>query len=329
MKAATLIGEREFEVGDVNEPELAPGGVIVHIKSVGVCGTDLHEYNAGRGPARMGHEYSGEVVEVGADVTDIRVGDRLAGRGGPAFSEYMSVALGLHDVVTSGAVLVPDGMSYEAACMIEPVSCGVNAAERASPEPGDVVVVIGAGMIGQATWQAFRAMGVAKIIVSEIGSKRLEVARSLGPDIVVKADEDDLTKLVNEETSGRGADIVADCVGSAMTFQQAIEVARGGGFWRGIRPGRSSADDLAGQGGKIVLVGLGGNVDFPMDTMILKGITIVGSICGPLAPARDLMADNRIETEPLITHELPLGDINDAFHLAANPNVAVKVLIKI
>lgn len=330
MKAALLHGVKDFRMENVDDPNLSPDGVIIRVKAIGVCGTDLHQYRAGPGkaPMRMGHEWSGEVVDVGANVTDIKKGDRIAGRGEPAFAEYMSIPWGLHNTASYGTVFLPDDMPYEVGAMVEPVSCGVNAARRAEPKSENTVVVLGAGMIGQATWQAFRAMGVSKIIVSEIGKKRLEVTEALGPDIVVDADERDLAEVVNEATSGRGADIVADCVGSSKTIQQAVDIARGGGFWQAIQRGGNNAGDMPDEGGKIVLVGLGGQVEFPLDRTIVKGLTVIGSICGALTPARDLMAQGKIEIAPLITHEFPLDEINEAFEVSTIPDKAMKVVLK-
>lgn len=333
MKAAVLHGKEDFKVEDVDDPRLSPDGVIIRVKAVGVCGTDLPTYHwgPGRGPMRMGHEYSGEVVEVGANVTDIKKGDRIAGRGEPAFAEYLSIPRGLHDGKCYQAVIVPDDMPYEVACMAEPLSCGVNAVRRAEPKTGDTVVVMGAGMIGQGTWQTFRAMGVSRIIVSELGRKRLKVTEALGPDRVVKADESDLAGIVSEMTSGKGADIVADCVGSAKTLQLAMDMARGCGWWYSTQPGPSDADDLASEGGKVMLVGLtglAGKMDFNLDQAICKGLKMIGSICGDLIPARDLMAQGKIDIMPLISHEFALDEINEAFRMAANPDESVKVVIK-
>ncbi|MDE0453425.1 MAG: zinc-binding dehydrogenase [Gammaproteobacteria bacterium] len=323
MKAAILVGPKEFRVDDIDEPKVSDDGFVIRVKSVGVCGTDIHEYNQGHG--QRGHEYSGEVVEVGPNAKGVKVGDRVAGRGGPAFAEYMAVSRGLHDTVTSGAVLLPEDMSHELACMIEPVSCGLNAVELAQPGPDDVVVVLGGGMLGQAVWQSMRARGAGKIIVSEIGTRRLDVTRSLGADVVVKADEEDLVSVINGITGGNGADIVADCVGSEATFQTAVDIAKGGGFWQAIRRRGAPTTEL---GAKIVMVGLGGNTRIPTEQVIIKGLTIIGSICGELTAARDLMADGKIDMTPLITHEYSLTEINDALNMASNPHDALKVLVK-
>ena len=105
-------------------------------------------------------------------------------------------------------------------------------------------------------------------------------------------------------------------------------IARGGDFWQAIQPPDKRPTDMPDEGGKIVLVGLGGQVDFPLDRAIVKGLTIIGSICGALTPARDLMAQRKIEIAPLITHEFPLDDINDAFEASTKPDEAVKVVLK-
>jgi len=330
-------------VEDIDEPKVEPGGIIVGVKVCGICGSDLYRYDAGPPQGRMGHEYSGEVVEVGAGVTGIKKGDRVAGRGGRAFAEYMSIPRAwIGRDFDCWTVMLPADMSYEVGATIEPISVGVNVARRAEPRAGDTVVVLGAGMIGQGTWQAFRAMGASRVIVTEIGEKRLEVTGALGADMVINALEEEPVKKVLEATSGEGADIVAECAGAAATLEQATDMVRAGGFWkmsrdwqtteaRGLsRPSDTMATDtLLSDGGKIMLVAApGGPFEWRPGSLVGKSVSVIGCIAGAIAPAMDLMQQGKIDTRPLITHEFPLEDVSEAFRVQANPEEAIKVLVK-
>ena len=273
MKAAVLHGPRDFRVEDVVDPKLASDGIVLRVKAFGICGSELPLYERGLPSERVqergveavsmsmtGHEFSGEVVEVGADVNNVRPGDRIAAGGYYGFSEYRSIP--------ARAVLpLPDNMSYEVGATIEPVGIGVGLAMKAEPVLGDTVAVLGAGMIGQGTWQVFKAMGASKAIVIDIVEKRLEVAKALGADVVINAAEDDAVEKVNEITSGEGVDIVAYCCTAPTAFQQAFEIVRGGGLYqmqvRGITTVAGRPIDPQSLGGKVVMVAAPPQVSIP------------------------------------------------------------------
>jgi len=279
----------------------------------------------------LGHEFSGEVTEVGANVTDLKPGMRVAVGGAGAYAEYVGVP---RVMLNRNIFPLPDDMSFEAGATTEPVSVGVNAAKRAEPKADDLVVVLGAGMIGQGTWQAFKAMGASRVIVCEMGKKRLEVTRALGADMVINVAEEDPVEKINELTSGQGADIVAECAGSASALRQATEMVRGGGYWQmtrgmytGIQP-RPPVDMLS-DGGKIMMVAVYENmVEWQPTPVMVKGVRMIGCIAGRLGEALELMRAGKIKTQPLITHEFPLDDITAAFEMQERPEEAVKVVIR-
>ena len=338
MKAAVLHGAKEFRIETVDDPTLEPNGIIVKVKACGICGSDLHRYHQGASPQAqgiLGHEWGGEVAEVGVNVTDIKPGDRVAVAGGGAYAEYVGIPWAM---LNRNIFQLPDDMSYEVAATIEPVSCGVNAADRAEPKPEDTVVVLGAGMIGQGTWQAFKARGVSKVIVSEIGKKRLELTRALGPDVLINAAEENPVERINEITSGEGADIVADCAGSASALQQATMMVRGGGYWQAMtmrrtgaprQPSNRMAIDILSDGGKIMLVATYESmVEWQPTIPVAKGVRLIGCIAGRLGDSLELMKAGKIDTRSLVTHEFPLDEITAAFEMQAKPEEAVKAVIK-
>ena len=338
MKAASLQGPKDFKVENTDDPVLQPDGIIVKVKACGICGSDLHRWHQGgtqQAQRILGHEWSGEVIEVGSNVSDISQGDRVCVAGAGAYAEFVGVPMA---IVNRNVFPLPDDMSYEVGATIEPISCGVNAAKRAEIKPDDIVVVLGAGMIGQGTWQAFKAMGAAKVIVSEIGEKRLDITRSLGPDVLINAADEDPLSIVNEITEGRGADIVADCAGSASAMQQANTMVRGGGYWQMMqmrasgttpKPGERMALDIISDGGKIMLVATYENpVEWNPTIPLAKGVRLIGCIAGRLGDSLELMRAGKIKTETLVTHEFPLDKITEAFEMQSRPEEAVKVVIK-
>jgi len=338
MKAAIFHGPRDFRVEEVSDPALEPDGAIIRVKACGICGSDLHIYNLGgteQSQRVLGHEFSGEVVDVGANVTDLKPGMRVVVGGAGAYAEYVGIP---RVMLNLNVFPLPEDMSYEAGATTEPTSVGVNAAKRAEPKEDDIVVVLGAGMIGQGTWQAFKAMGVSRVIVSEIGKKRLEVTKALGADIVINAAEEDPVERINEITSGEGADIVADCAGSASSLQQATDMVRGGGYWQlmmgtqiGSQPSsRNRAfTDILSDGGKIMMVAVYENmVEWQPTPVMIKGARMIGCIAGRLGDAMELMRTGKINTQPLITHRFPLDEITEAFAMQARPEEVVKVIIR-
>ena len=337
MKAAIYYGPGDIKVQDVSQPRLEPDGILVKVKTCGICGSDMHPYKVGGviGPGTiMGHEFSGDVVEVGANVKDFNKGDRVTVAGylpcgecywcqrkqyyrcfkmqllgyefPGAFAEYVGVPLALLNMTVFP---LPDELTYEEGATVEPLSVSVHAVRRAEPAAADTVVILGAGMIGQCAMQVFKAMGVAKVIVSEISKKRLEVAKATGADVVINAAEENPVERVQEATSGMWADIVAECAGSPATFHQAIEMVRGSG--------------------KIVLVGIYEEpIKWEPAAIIRKNIKMIGCMGGSFPRAIDFLRSRRVDTKPLITHEFPLDQAREAFETQLKADEAVKVLVK-
>lgn len=343
MKAALFYGAGDMRMEEVDRPKLTPEGIILRVEYCGLCGTELHYYRRGvydykqeawgqtaAAPRIMGHEPSGEVVEVGSEVVGIEPGMRVTVGGGGAFAEYMAVPRALLD---RNVFVLPDDMSYKTGCTVEIVGSTVRGIKRAEAEASDVVVVVGAGTLGQCVAQAFKAEGVAKVIISGFGRKRLETARSLGSDIVVNAAEDDIVEKVMEITAGRGADIVADCAGSATSLVQASEMVRAGPFYRRMRADGSPplpGDAGAGRdGGKVMMMATYEvDVTWQPTSFFFKDARIIASCGGPYGDAIEAMQAGKVNTEPLVTHEFPLEEVTAAFEMAGNTDESIKVALK-
>lgn len=336
MKAGVFYGPRKFRIENVPEPRLEPEGIIVRVKACGICGSDVHYFhNAKDEGIVMGHEFSGDVVEVGNKVTGIKKGDRVAamtgkgcgtcyfcqrgdivrcskmvllGYGIPgAFAEYVSVPylnLGTY------AAKLPCSVTYEEGATLEPLSVALRAVKQAQPQKEDTVIVLGLGIIGLMVIRILKTMGVSHIIASGRREKRLQLAAECGADIVVDAAESDITRIDDNLVKNRGADIVFDCAGSATTFEQALK--------------------MVCRGGKVSLVGLY-QESFNWSPTFLVGndISLLG--CGlkfDIPGALELVAAGKVDTRPFITHTFPLDRIQEAFETQEKDRSAVKVLVK-
>ncbi len=351
MKVAILHGPGDIRLEEAERPKAGDDGLVVRVRAAGICGSDLHPYRKGQGESPVakiaaGHENAGDVVEVGANVKGVDVGDRVwveavlpcfkcdwckeegykrdyfrcrnlkAGgmfglHGG--FAEYLWVPMVVlpeegADIVPS-VIKLPDTMSYQDGALIEPVSVGAYVAKRAEPEPGDVAVVLGAGIIGLASLVNLRVKGVSKIVISDVSERRLQAAREFGADLVVNPTETDMLKQVMEETSGRGADIVVDAAGLPETFLQATQMVR--------------------RDGKIMLVAIYEEpVEFNPNILVLKSVKTIGCISPAFLESFEVMKAGKVKDKQVVSHTFPLDRINEAFETAINTQESIKVMIE-
>ena len=339
MKAAVYHGVQDIGIEDVPEPKIEPGAVIMKVHACGICGSDIHSYQRGPRGGRTdlipGHEFSGDIVEVGAGITGVKKGDRvvamsgrscgecywcktgeftrcsnltMVGLGIPgAFAEYVLVpnfSLGLY------AAKLPANLTHEEGSTAEPVAVGYHAVVQTSPQPEDSCVVIGCGFIGLAIIQILKSMGVKQIIASGHRPKRLQLAKESGADLVIDGAKEDIVPIVKELTGNKGADIVFEVAGTETTFRQSVQMVR--------------------KGGQIDVVGLYGQ-PFPLSPSAFGGdVSLIN--CGlrwDLPGAVDLMKKGKVRTKPLISHQFPLSQVKEAFDTALGVADAVKVLVKI
>ncbi|MBN1664652.1 MAG: zinc-binding dehydrogenase [Deltaproteobacteria bacterium] len=334
MKACVYHGPGDMRVENVRDPELAADGIIIQVKACGICGSDIHRWKIGGvKEARMeagqilGHEFSGEVIEVGANVKYIEkgqrviavgVGLRLNAPGG--FAEYVSIPIAR---LNRTVYLLPDELSYEEGAMLEPLVVGISAAKKGNPTAQDAVAILGMGIIGQCTAQVFKAIGVSKIMVSEIGKKRLELSKTIGAaDIVINALKEDVIARVLEITSGMGADIVVECAGVPITFLQAVDM---------VRPSRLDPKMRLIPGGKVILAAIYERpIEWLPNRLVFSNIEMIGMMGGEgtFPAAIDLVKTGQVNLKPLISHEFPLAQAREAFDTHLKADESVKILIK-
>lgn len=332
MKAAILRDVRDLQVVDTARPEPGDDGVLVRVRTVGICGTDLHTYKLGlfremslpvADGALFGHEFSGDIAAIGphANVPGFAVGDRVTGIALGAYAEYCRVGTGFGG--RPMLVKLPDAVTYEEAATLEPLVVSMTAVERAAPKPGERVLVIGAGMIGLGCVQIMQACyPESEIVVCDVSEKRLAMAAEFGAhrclnarslDLVtaLKADYGASNVMYNATTSGL-LDVVIECAGIPLTLNQALELARPGS-------------------GRVVAVALyeeRPTVDF--NQVVSKNLRITGTLgygAADVERALELIASGRVNRKPLITHRYALADAAQAFEAQINTAETLKAVI--
>ncbi|MFP5078536.1 NAD(P)-dependent alcohol dehydrogenase [Rhizobium sp. YIM 134829] len=260
MRSLVLERQNELRIRDLDPKEtLGPNDVRIAIKTVGVCGSDVHYYTHGaigpfvvREPMILGHEAAGIIEEVGSAVDTLKVGDRVCMEPGIPDPNSRASRLGLynldpsvrfwatppvHGVLRPSVVhpaaftfKLPDNVSYAAGAMVEPLAVGFHAISKAKLTPGAIALVTGAGPIGMVTAIAALSAGCAKVIVTDVVDEKLAVARKLGPAIqTVNVRSQDLKNVIARETDGWGVDVVFECSGAADVISDSLQHACPGG----------------------------------------------------------------------------------------------------
>ena len=334
MIASVLLSPGRLVVEERPDPVPGPHQVLVRVAAVGVCGSDVHYYEHGRigshvvtEPLILGHEASGEVVELGAEVTRLKVGDRvsiepgvpdrscpqcLAGRYNlceqmrffatppvdGAFAELVAVdELFAHPV--------PDSVSDDAAALLEPLSVALWACQKGEVGAGSRVLVTGAGPVGLMVVQAARALGASEIVVTDVNVRRLVLAAELGATTVVDVTHEPLVQW------GMPPDVLIECSGQPAAARAAI--------------------DLVAPAGRIVLVGMGGDeAVLPVSLIQERELTLTGTFryahTWPAAIA--LAASGRVQLDRLVTGHFGLDEVGDALTLGRRDPAAVKPVVR-
>jgi threonine dehydrogenase-like Zn-dependent dehydrogenase len=322
MKAAVIRdrGQKVLVYEEVPTPTPAADEVLVRVRAVGICGSDVHGFFDPVSVARvpdliMGHEAAGEVAQLGPEVSGFAVGDRVAidpqvicgvcepcRHGwtvcdnkrviGAATRGFVHGAMADYVVVRASQLLkLPDELSFEAGALVEPMSNAIHVLNRVKFDLGDTVAVLGAGPLGLCIIQAARLAGAGTVVATDVTEFRLAKALDLGANHAWHAHE--ATQLVRELTGGRGADVRKR--GSVMFFGAVTQ-----------------------------------NVNVPLLPILWKELSLIG--CTGAAresqTAIDLMASGRLITDPIVTHRMPLSEAQQAFELLHSPgNTAIKVVL--
>ena len=323
----------------------APDQVLIKVECVGVCGSDVHYFHDGRCgtflvdkerdiPFMLGHECSGTVVEVGSEVTDLKVGDRVCCEPSVTCGKCEFCKTGHYNLckeVTFWATppiqgcymkyvpfqadlcyKLPEGMDAVEGALVEPMATGMYAAELGQVTVGHTVVILGSGCIGLMTMLSCKARGASRIIVCDLEDIRLEKAKELGANFVINSRKEDPIERIKELTDGRGPDIVFETAGSKFTIAQTAHIARRGGLI--VLVGMSAEEEITFNFGQVMAKELQIKSLFRYVNMFPKSVATVGS---GLAPIRKVA-----------THEYTLDQIQQAFEDSVNrKNEVVKAVI--
>ena len=331
MKVAVLHGPGDLRLDDAQRPIAAAGDIVIRVGAAGICGTDLHFRNMGprfKTPMPLGHEFAGEVVEVGADVTQFRLGDRVAynsnnspadmGRGGECggFSNYV-ILRGVDDHVQS-LCKVPDGVNLEHAALVEPLSVAAHAVNRADPKPGESVTVFGVGPIGLGIVAALRMRGVEDIAAFDLSQLRRERALALGARAAFDPrDVEPAAALKNLRGCGKIWGV--EYPKTDLYFEVS-----------GARGVLSKIADFSMKRSRIIMVAMQRDpVTFDGTRLMSKEITLIGASGYPteFPEVMGELAAKSVDPEAMITHRIPFTDFLHAFEVANDANHAAKVLL--
>ena len=288
MKALVLRAYNEFSYEDIPVPEIADDEVLVKIKAVAICGSDVHGYDGASGrripPIVMGHEASGEIVRIGSRVSHYKVGDRVTFDSTVYCGECEYCRKGMVNLCLNRTILgvscneyrrygcmaeycniperilykLPDEVSFETAALVEPLSIGWHAAAITPTEIGDTALVIGAGTIGQMVIKVLRHSNVGRIIVSDPDEFKQKEARKSGADVVLGRGAD-VVQEVRRLTGGKGADVAFEAVGLDITVNTAIQSVK--------------------KGGSVTLIGnVSPKVSIPLQDMITRQLQVQANI---------------------------------------------------
>ncbi len=348
MKALVLTSPGEFEVRDVDVPKPGPHEVLCRIRGVAICGSDPEIIRGGLAgiwppsyPFIPGHEWSGEVVEVGEGVLGFKSGDRVAGeahkgcgycrnclQGRYNLCENYGVAATGHrhyGFVSQGAYAqynvysirsinhLPKAVSFREGALVDTAGVTLHGMELSGVTPGGTVVVIGPGPIGLIAVRFAKALGAARVIVVGRGA-RLKAAAEKGADAVIDFEKEEPVKAVRDLTDGLGVDEAFECSGAAGTFAQAVRMVR--------------------KGGKVSLLGVPPDTvaePLPFKYIVHNEIAIFGSRANPNVSRKiiQMIAAGQVVVKDLISHTFPLEDFGKALDtFVKRRDGAIKVVIE-
>jgi 2-desacetyl-2-hydroxyethyl bacteriochlorophyllide A dehydrogenase len=340
MKAMLVREPNRYELSDVPVPRIASGEALVRVEACGICGTDIDIIEGNRPmevtayPVILGHEFSGEVVEVGSEVKEVRPGDKVAvdtvircsgcrncamGWTAHCLTAYNQIGCTIPGGMAEYVAVpqrqlykLPDSLHVVDAALAEPGSCAAHGVSKADIRPGDSVVVIGVGPIGALTLQFGRLFSPAHLISVEIDDRKLELARKLGATHAVSARHQDVTTAIMDITHGLGADAIIECSGSLDSIQKTFS--------------------YVGTKGRIVVIGVPSERKFEIDflSLLLRDALFRpsnGYTTQIWLWVLQLLSSGAIDTRTIVTHRFPLSQIDKAFSmLRTREECAIKVL---
>ncbi len=343
MKALYLLEKGKLSIDEYSEESiLGTDDVKIRIEKVGICGSDIHYYKNGRigqyivnQPMILGHEASGTVIEVGKNVSNLAVGDRVCMEPGIPDFKSRSTLIGaynldpaltfwatppvhgcLRETVIHPASLtfkLPDHMSFEEGAMVEPLAIGMQASVKAEIKPGDIALVTGAGTIGLMSALSLLAGGCSQVVITDISEKKLKIAGAFEGLIPVNSNEKNLSEIKNEFTDNWGFDVVVEASGSKSLYPSVIRVCA--------------------PLGRFVMVGIPSEA-VPIDVSDAQvrevEIRAVNRYCNVYNRAINLIASGKIDVKKMIGKTFSLDEAIQAYeYVSSGGEGEVKVMISL
>lgn len=339
MNQAVMTRPGAIEFREVERPVPGPDEVLIAVKRIGVCGSDIHVYHGLHPytsyPVVQGHEVAGVAAEVGAAVKGIREGDRVVFMPQVTCGECYPCRHGMYHICddlkvmgfqTSGAaqeyfavkaemvLKLPEHLSLDEAAMVEPVSVAVHALSRAGDVAGKKVVVLGAGTIGNLVAQVARAEGASQVMITDISEYKLDKARQCGIELTINTAQEDLGAAILQHFGPDKADLILECVGVQPTITQAVSNAR--------------------KGSTIIVVGVfGKKPEVDLGLVQDRELSLVGTLMyqkRDYEKAIDLVAQGKLCLTPMITHRFSFKDYLNAYEaIEASGGEYMKVMIEL
>lgn len=343
MKVVTLVAPKMLSVSEDEVPKIRNDEVLVKTRRVGICGTDLKVFNGSysglhRYPVIPGHEWIGEIVEVGNNVDSLGKGDKVIGSVSIWCGECISCKKGNTEnceeiahfgLSADGACRgyftikprflykIPNNMDLDVGVLIEPLAVAYHGLSIVGNiSNSDSIAIFGAGPIGLSCITMAKTAGVGEIISIDFISKRLETARRLGATVQINAEEDPVERILNL-TGRNGVDLCIDAAGEVEGMPPALP--------NGIKATRKS--------GKLLLIGFYKTpLPLALEDIVNKGLKIYGKIPGAHVVFQDVirvLSSSRVHVEDIITHHFPLEKASDAYKTALDKEKAIKVVLNV
>jgi L-iditol 2-dehydrogenase len=338
MRVAMYYNNKDIRLEEMPVPEIGRDELLVKVVASGICGSDVIEwYRVGKAPRVLGHEIAGEIVDVGEDVTDYQIGQRVFvshhvpcmdcrfcereqhtvcdtlrstnfDPGG--FSEYVRIP---SLQVKHGVFPLPDEVSYEQGVFVEPLGCVIRGQNKVEGIEGGNVAILGSGLTGLLHLQLAKVSGANKVACTDVSDYRLEAARKFGADAAIRADED-LPSMLRDVFGGLLADVVIVSTGAKQAIEQSWSCVERGGAILLFAPTDPET-----------------SIPMPFNELWFKNVTITSSYAASsddIAQSIDLISSRQVRVKEMITHELGLEDTAKGFELVWKAGDSMKVIVK-
>jgi L-iditol 2-dehydrogenase len=338
VRVAMYYNNQDVRLEELPTPLIGTGELLVKVQASGICGSDVMEwYRIKKAPLVLGHEITGEIVEIGKGVEHYNIGDRVFVSHHVPCNTCRYCLHGLHTVcetlhttnydpggfteylrvppinVDRGVFLLPDEVSFEDGTFIEPLACVIRGQRLARLSPAQTVLVLGSGISGLLHITMARVSGAGRIIATDMSDYRLDAAKRFGADYVIHAEEGVPSRLLQTHDK-RLADLVIVCTGALPAFRQALQSVDRGGTVLFFAPTEPGVD-----------------LPIPVNEFWRNGITLMPSYgAGPLdiSTAIELIRARRVPVHDMITHRLALAETGRGFQLVAGAGESIKVIIE-